>query len=213
MSSENQNQISVTQALAELKLLRKRINSGLDDAKFIDLKTKRSLLDVDKFGVQARASLQSYLDLLDRYNRLKSAIVRSNATTEVLIAGKTYTVAEAVERKRSMSYEQNLLETMKQQFRDVQEQLEQHQRADQARIDRLLSAELSKDSKTNVDTIKSLTEAFLAENKVEVIDPLKLEERIKTMEKEMEEFQTKVDWVLSESNGRTSIAPYKSMNF
>ena len=201
----SQNQISVTQALAELKLLRKRIGSGLDDAKFIELKTKRSLLDADKFGVQARASLQSYLDLLDRYNRMKSAIVRSNATTEVVIAGKSYTVAEAVERKRSINFETRLIETMKEQFTNVKEQLEQHQRSDQARIDRLLSAELSKDSKTNVDTIKSLTEAFLSENKVDVIDPLKLEERIKTMETEMEEFQTKVDWVLSESNGRTVI--------
>ncbi len=65
------NQISITQALAELKLLRKRLDSALNDANFIILKTKKSLIDADKFGVQARASLQSYTDLLERYNKIK----------------------------------------------------------------------------------------------------------------------------------------------
>ena len=200
------NQISITQALAELKLLRKRLDSGLDDAKFIALKKKNSIHDVDKFGVQARASLQSYMDLLDRYNKMKSSIVKSNATTTVTVAGKTYSVAEAVERKRSIQYEKNLIREMKSQSAEIQELLKDHQEAQQSRIDRLLSAELSKDSKTNVDTIKSLTETFMAENKAEVIDPLHLDEKIKTMEKEMEDFETTVDWVLSESNGRTLIS-------
>lgn len=200
------SQISITQALAELKLLRKRLDSALDDAKFVALKKKNSIQDVDKFGVQARASLQSYTDLLDRYNKMKSAIVKSNATTVVTVAGKTYTVAEAVERKRSVMYEKNLIREMKSQSSDIKEMLKDHQEAQQSRIDRLLSAELSKDSKTNVDTIKSLTETFMADNKAEVIDPLNIDERIMSMEKEMEDFETTVDWVLSESNGRTLIS-------
>jgi hypothetical protein len=199
------NQISITQALAELKLLRKRLDSALDDAKFVALKKKNSIQDVDKFGVQARASLQSYTDLLDRYNKMKSAIVKSNATSVVTVAGKTYSVAEAVERKRSIQYEKNLIREMKSQSSDIKEIFKDHPEAQQSRSVRLLSAELSKDSKTNVDTIKSLTETFMADNKAEVIDPLNLDERIMSMEKEMEDFETTVDWVLSESNGRTLI--------
>jgi hypothetical protein len=198
-------QISITQALAELKLLRKRLDSSLDDAKFICLKKKNSLINVDKFAVQARASLQSYTDILDRYNKMKSAIVKSNATTTVNLCGKTYTVAEAVERKRSIQYEKNLLRQLKSQRAIIQGDLAEHQAAQQSRIDRLLSAELSKDSKTNVDTIRSLTETFMADNKAEVIDPLHLDDRIESMEKEMEDFEMTVDWVLSESNGRTMI--------
>ena len=198
-------QISITQALAELKLIRKRLDSGLEDAKFIALKKKNSIQDLDRFSVQARSSLQSYTDLLDRYTKMKSAIVKSNATTMVNICGKPYTVAEAVERKRSVMYEKNLIREMKSQSSDIKELLKDHQEAQQSRIDRLLSAELSKDSKTNVETIKSLTETFMAENKADIIDPLHLDDRIMSMEKEMEDFETTVDWVLSESNGRTMI--------
>lgn len=198
-------EISVTQALAELKLLRKRIASALDDAHFITIKRKKFPIDTDRFGVQAVASLQSYTDLLQRYSTLKSRIVQSNATAQVTIAGRTYTVAEAVERKRTIDSETTLLQRMREQYNAVQQEYRDHQAAEQTRIDRLLASELSKGSKTNVDVIRSLTETLLEENKAEIVDPLRLEERIKSLEKDIDEFQTTVDWVLSESNGRTMI--------
>ena len=85
-------EISITKALAELKLLRKRIEAGLEDAKFTMLRTKKSMVDVDKFSTNAHAAYQSYTDLLARYNAIKSAIVLSNATTRVSIGGHSYTV-------------------------------------------------------------------------------------------------------------------------
>jgi hypothetical protein len=197
--------ISITQALAEIKLLRRRIETCLSDASFTTLKTKKSLLDADRFAVQARASHQSYTDLLSRYNRLKSAIVISNATTRVTVAGKEYTVAEAVERKRSIEFDKQLLEVMKSQHVSVQREYTDHTATEQLRVERLISNELGKDSKTSVDTVKALSETFLAENKAEILDPLKLADRIRTMTTEIEDFETTVDWVLSETNGRTLI--------
>lgn len=197
--------ISVTQALAEIKLLRNRIEAVLEDASFTCLKTKKTLLDADRFAVQARASYQSFTDLVARYNKLKSAIVISNATTRVTVAGKEYTVAEAVERKRSIKFEESLLRKLKQQYLDVQQKYKDHTATEQMRVDRLLSNELGKDSKTSVDVVKALTETFLAENKAEILDPLKLSSRIQELTEEIENFETTVDWVLSESNGRTLI--------
>jgi hypothetical protein len=54
--------------------------------------------------------------------------------------------------------------------------------------------------------ITQLTETFLAQNKAEVLDPLNLETKISEMNRSIEEFETKVDWVLSESNGRTVLS-------
>jgi len=197
--------MSITQALAEIKLLRRRIESCLSDATFTTLKTKKSLLDTDRFATQARASYQSYTDLLARYNKLKSAITISNATTRVTVAGKEYTVAEAVERKRSIEFDKRLLETMKGQHLTVQQEYEAHTATEQMRVERLISSELSKDSKTSVDTVKALSDTFLAENKAEILDPLRIADRISSMTKEIEDFETTVDWVLSEANGRTMI--------
>ncbi len=197
--------MSITQALAELKLLRKRLDSCISHAKFVTLKTKTRVVDVDEFSRGARSSFQSFRDLLNRYNRIKAAIVASNATARVTVAGREYTIAEAVERKRSLSTEKEMLVIMKNQWEDVNEAAAVHQAAQQERLDKLLLQELGKDNKTSVEVVQALTDTFLKNNKAEVIDPLGLEARITEMTRELEDFETNVDWVLSESNGRITI--------
>lgn len=198
--------ISVTQALSELKLLRKRIDSVTDSAVFTAVKKANDLLDASKFATQATASYQSFTDLVTRYNKLKSAIVISNATTKVTIGGKEYTVADAVERKRSVEMEKQLLAVMRSQHTATKAEYERHQQAEQQRVERLLTTELAKDAKTNVEVVQQLTTTFLAQNKATVLDPLGLSEKIETLTKALEDFETQVDYCLSESNGRTLIS-------
>lgn len=197
--------MSITQALAKLKLIRKRIQNVINEGDFIKMKTKKTSFDVEEFSKDVKSSFQSFSDLVILYNKMKSAIVISNATTTVNIAGKVYTVAEAVERKRSIEFEKELLEKMKMQYNEVKRLYESHQASELARVERLLSVELGKDSKTNPDTIKVLSESFLADNKATIIDPLHLESLIKSSSKEIELFETTVDYTLSESNGKTMI--------
>jgi hypothetical protein len=59
--------------------------------------------------------------------------------------------------------------------------------------------------RTNPETIQAITNSFRDNNKVEFVDPLGLEKRIKELDEEIETFETNVDWVLSEANGRTMI--------
>jgi len=197
--------ISVSQALAELKLLRKRIQNATKDSVFTVVKKKRDLLDVAKFSVEASASYQSYKDLLTRYNSIKAAIVFSNATTTVSIAGIEYTVADAVERKKTIEMEKEMLKTMKHQFEMTKMEYDRHVASENTRVERLIQTELGKESKTNVEVITQLSETFLAQNKAEIVDPLNLAKEIATLNKAIEDFETKVDWVLSESNGKTTI--------
>lgn len=199
------NQISVSQALAELKLLRKRVENAIKQSNLIVLKKKRDLLDVGRFSTEAAASYQSYKDLLARYNAIKAAIVQSNASTSVSIAGITYTVADAVERKKTISLEKDMLRRMQHQFEMVNNDYVTHANAENVRVERLIQTELGKDAKTNVEVITQLSETFLAQNKAEIVDPLNLAKEIAALNKSIEEFETKVDWVLSESNGKTTI--------
>ena len=197
--------ISISQALAELKLLRKRIQTATSNSVFTVLKKKRDLLDVPRFTADAQASYQSYKDLLNRYNSIKAAIVLSNASTRVSIAGTEYTVADAVERKKTIEMEKNMLHQMQMQFDKVKNDYDSHTSSENARVERLIQTELGKDSKTNVEVITQLSETFLAQNRAEIVDPLNLAKEIAVLNKTIEDFETKVDWVLSESNGRTTI--------
>ena len=197
--------ISISQALAELKLLRKRIQTATSNSIFATLKKKRDLLDVQRFTSDAQASYQSYKDLLNRYNSIKAAIVLSNATTRVSIAGTEYTVADAVERKKTIEMEKNMLHLMQMQFDKVKNDYDSHTSLENTRVERLIQTELGKDSKTNVEVITQLSETFLAQNRAEIVDPLNLAKEISALNKTIEDFETKVDWILSESNGRTMI--------
>ena len=73
------------------------------------------------------------------------------------------------------------------------------------RLDKLLSSELGKDIKTNPETIQSITVSFKENNKIIHHDPLDLTNKIKELEESIESFETNVNWVLSEINGKTQI--------
>ena len=197
--------MSITQALAELKLLDKRIQKSLDHVEWAQVKTKSNPLDTEKFTRTARAELQSFLDLVKRRDAIKRAVVTSNATTRVRVGTWEGTVAEAIEYKTSIFYKNRLLDTMRNQLLTAKDLYKQQQEAVDARLEKLLHSELGKDVKTSPETITALTNTFRENNKVELVDPLDLVTRTRELEEEIESFQTNVDWVLSETNGKTLI--------
>ena len=208
--------MSITQGLAELKLLDKRINKlvGVERCNdvqipcfiFVNISTKTKPIDADRFKKEVLANYQSLNDLLKRRNTIKRAIILANATTQVKIGTWTGTVAEAIEQKSSIKYKQTLLFCMKKQMEDVNARLTEGKAELENRLDRLLSSEMGKDVKTNPETVTALTKSFNENNRVVLIDPLDAAKLISQMEDEVESFATNVDWVLSEMNGKTMIA-------
>lgn len=199
-------QMSITQALAELKLLDKRINKALDHVTWADVKTKSHPVDTEAFAKTVRAEYQSFMDLVKRRDGIKRAVVLSNATSRVKIGAWEGTVAEAIEYKTSIGYKKRLLEEMQSQLYHANAKFQEQQEAVDARLEKLLHSELGKDVKTSPETITALTNSFRENNKVELVNPLDLTARVRELEDEIESFETNVDWVLSETNGKTLIA-------
>jgi hypothetical protein len=217
--------MSVTQALAELKLLDKRIrkvvapkarsDSGYSyeaahepetpELGWTALKTKSTPVDVEQLTRDAQAEYQGFMALVERRDRIKKAVVMSNASTRVTVGSWEGTMAEAIEHKSSISYKKMLLSAMKKELSATREKLKTAEKEVQERLDRLLQSEIGKDVRTNPETIQSITVSFRDNNKVELVDPLGISAKVKTLEQEVEEFETNVDWVLSEANGRTII--------
>ena len=201
-------QMSVTQGLAELKLLDKRIKK-LDQVKWMVVSTKNARADEVALKKTAQSEYQSYMDLVKRRDTIKRAIVLSNAQTPVKIGtgskGWTGTVAEAIEHKSSLAYKKALLLRMKENTMIVEGDYAVANDAVEKRLDALLSSELGKDIKTNPETITALTASFMETNKVEIVDPIDIKRLTKDLEDEVDSFESNVDWVLSEANGKTMI--------
>ena len=199
-------QMSVTQALPELKLLEKRIEKVSETIQnWCKVAHNGAPVDKDKHKKETEAQLQSFMDLVNRRDTIKRAIVLSNATTKVKVGSWEGTVAEAIEYKSSIRNKRVLLMNMKQCLQTKREEYERLKGQVDSRLERLLQSELGKDVKTNPETITALTNSFRDNNKVELVDPLDLATKISSLEDEIDAFETNVDWVLSESNGKTII--------
>ena len=95
--------MSIHQALVELKTLDKRIESAIREGEWV-VANKHSNgkiggVDLKDFVEDVKARHQKVTSLIARAEAIKRAVVNSNAVTNVTIAGKEYTVAEAIEMK------------------------------------------------------------------------------------------------------------------
>ena len=203
--------ISITEALLELKLYDGKINKALTSAKFVGAKKKSAdkvgVFTVKNFEENAKASYQSVSDLIRNRAKLKAAIVQSNAITSVEIAGKKYTVAEAIERKNSIVYDKQFLMVLQSQWvKATDDVLKENKKVD-AQIDKMLEGFLGKDSdkKVSEQELASISDPYRAKNEFDLVDPLNLYEKIQLLEEEINAFEAEVDVKLSISNSTTYI--------
>ena len=106
--------ITITEGLVELKLLDSRIRKATVKDWAIGVYSKDVTQEnKKKFEEVTKANYQSIKDLINERAKIKSAIVKSNAKTQVKVGEKKMTVAEAIERKSSIDYEKDLLSEWK----------------------------------------------------------------------------------------------------
>ena len=198
---------TLTEALQELKLLTKRIESTIRNTQFCGTLRSEDLKNKDLVCKDTVANFQSINDLIERRSKIKSAIMQANAVTSVEIAGKVYTIAEAISTKEFISEKQRLLETMIGQRATTTNLITSYNNDRQRKIDALIISSFGRDSsqKNNSEDISSITDMYIKKNFVEFVDPLKIDEKIKELEKEIDEFKHQVDYKLSYINAITKI--------
>ena len=203
------NTMSIHQALAELKLLDKRITTASNAANFasfaIGKKPVSGFNSVEDYTGYVTASFQSVNDLIKLRDAIKSAIVLSNATTIVKIGNEELTVAAAIERKKTIVYRQVLLRKLQTDLANAIRAVDNENRSVQARLEDLLKISLGTDRKGKEVEAEAISKSFKEDNEARLIDPVGLRAVIDKMNVEIETFLSQVDSRLSESNATTTI--------
>jgi len=142
-------EITLTEALAELKLLNKKIEKKLFEMDMTNnlvdyvIGSNKTLElsgeDPETFSREAQSSLDSLSQLIENRNTLKSVIAKTNAITEVTINGKVYTIVEAIERKNNIKLEKKLLGILEGQYRNTYDRVQQLNTKAEAMISPVLS--------------------------------------------------------------------------
>lgn len=200
-------QITVTRALAQVKALNDRITRGIATS-FVSTVTggkHETGKSKEEVSTSLAANLQSVKALIATRVALKGAVVRSNAVTKVTIAGKEMTVAEAIERKTSIQFEEALLQTLKTQLTQQQAKAERANVLMQGRLDNLIQTAVGKDRKVDEADLNAITGPFVSQNRSDVLDPSNLSNEIEELSKSIDAFREEVDYALSEVNAVTKI--------
>lgn len=205
--------ITVTRALAELKLLNDRINSKIAASVLIGAVQGEKQVPITG-GYQNRKDLEDRIksdtqgieDLIDYRQKLKSAVILSNAQTKVQISGQTMTVAEAIELKSSIAFKQAYLYRFQQQLAQVINTRDQSNAKLEDQIQALLNTALGADkAKASEDQLQAIRGPQEKLKKVEILNLAETQAKVNKLQEEIENFVAEIDFILSESNARTEV--------
>ena len=168
--------MSITRALAEKKLLEKRIGKAILQSQFVS-SAKNSSKDVTKgltkeeFIKDAKASLQSIKDLIERNSKISTAIAISNATSDIEVAGVKYKVAEAIARKNNIELERDLVNNIKHQLGNAKDNVEIKNYQVEQKLEQMIVAMVGKENAKNItEETKKFSEQYLADNEFSIVD-------------------------------------------
>lgn len=205
--------MSLTRALLEIKLIDKKIIKKISESIFIDLYMDKlkdqgtiiTHLQPQKFETQATSSYQSVQDLIERRKKIKAALSKANAEKTIKIGERVYSIATAIEFKKSICLSQKLLDEMKRQYYDAHNRITTHNEKLNKQVHEMVMQNLGKETKVGSEEYNNVADPFYKANKLIVSDPLQLKTKIEILENELETFSANVDCALSEANGKEEI--------
>lgn len=202
--------LTLTKALVELKLLSKRIKKRLDTLEPVAVKKgtkfEASVKSQAEFELDTKASWQALHDLMARRRKIKTALVMANASTNVEIAGEKMTIAEAIERKNMLDVEREIAHRTRYKLVAAQGKVDQHNLEVEGKLLKLLEATYAKrESQLSKEGYDRIAKPFQESNEAKLVDPLNCEKTVQEMEERIEQFFAEVDVCLSIANARTEI--------
>lgn len=207
--------MSITRALAEVKRLDDRIAREINTGRFVDVAIGRNqnqkVANSNQTVAEVKTAIEGSFDrikqLMQNREAIKAAIVMSNATTKVTVNGKQYTVAEAIELKKSVVLKEMFLSSLRRHQMTTQASVDQHRAKLADTIERSLQAVYSSANGTKITEEQYTAIAKPQEERSEpaMLDPRDIAKQIRELDEEVSVIKSELDFVLSESNARVDI--------
>lgn len=207
--------ISITRALAELKRLDDRLNRmTTDQSIFVSVAVgqgdKQKVLGVSDTVQNVVSQIQSNRDrvnsMIEQRAKIKAAVVASNAATKVKLGSREMTVAEAIELKKSIDVRRNMLTTYRRQVTQANALVAKQNAALEAQIETNLATIYGNEKgKVDASMFEAIAKPQREQKEASLIDPIKINDLIKSLEEDISLVETELDFSLSEINAKTEI--------
>lgn len=201
--------MSVTRGLSELKTITKRIQGTISGTNFLAIARGDSDKTYDnqnknQFTSEVKSSFDSINSLIERWHKIKIAIIKSNSETIVDFNGEKISVSACIERKKSIESKRTLRDILKSQLVTIDKCVKDANKKVEESLERVLQAQsIGADKKsTSLDEFIGL---YRKMNCFDIFDPMNIKTKVKEIEEEISKFESEIDFVLSESNAKTFI--------
>lgn len=206
-------EMSITRALTEVKRIETKLQSEMPGLTFVGYtvgeggrkKYSQPSMTHEEAAKLMVSNLDSVTDLIARRSKIKALIVASNAVTTIVLDGQTMTVAEAIELKRSVTFMRNLSAVLKSQLMTVERQITVGNTGMLAAIDTAVAQTYGKESKIDREAYDVIARPQIEMKQNAILDPNKLVEHIRALDRKIELVESELDYLLSEANARTVI--------
>jgi len=202
--------ITIYEALAKKKILESQIDHLTT---YTLVYPKKKFLDETSDGIKTsdiekkiQARYDKSVAVMKNYSTIKAAINEANAKTTVTIAGREYSIANAIARQRNLSKEEQMYRVMLAEYHNVEMNVkkmnEKNLSAD------AISAYIQKTSngtKMSEELVRELTEEYKKRFEVEVFDPMNSKEKAEEALEEIKKFREEIHFALTQANINTTI--------
>jgi hypothetical protein len=202
---------TVTEALVKLKLATKKIADATQYVLtgFVTSKTANvppaGFATVDVFVNTVKQRLDSVKGLISFRDRLKKAIVESNARTNVVVGSKNMTVAEAIETKHSIDAKKALFNKVVSEWRSLETLANQKNSTLEQRADQFVTQLFSQNAGATETDKAQARKNFMDNNTSIILTHNSVKDYIERLKEEIDEFETNVDVALSVVNATTKV--------
>lgn len=203
--------VSITRALAEVKLLEKKL-AKKGDTELVELKKGKSALltynsrvPIDQFLSDTKGVVESYEALFRNKLAYKEAIARANATVKVELEGEEMTIIKAIAYKESASNLVAVYESLINQFNKAEAKIQKNEVDIENKVEEQLKIINSKpNGSTKAGARTELLEEYQRTSSLEVVSNYSYTDLVNRRDVLLAKLAN-VDIVLSEANSRTEI--------
>jgi hypothetical protein len=204
-------EITITRALSELKLQQKKYDKKVEELQVIAIKQGTKLRrpfmgqTPEDFSDKSKAAYQSLMSTMDRIIMIKTKIDESNAKTKIKIGQVEMTVQQALVEKKFITLKKSLLRKLQDlkatNNRDLENaELELTRSAEDFR--KVFAGNGNNKSEADIETA---VENYKKSEEISIVDAIGIDNEIAKLDAYIDDFESNVDFVLSESNSKTCI--------
>lgn len=206
-------QMSITRALVELKRFDERTTRAIQEGLYVAIEVGRgdksriqgTTENRVQVGTKIQGSFDKVNDLIAQRAKIKSAIVKSNATTEVEVLGRKMTVAEAIEFKSQLPLMQSFQMNVSAQLTQARNTVERQNAVLNEQIEKAATAAVGDKTKVDTQLFESIANPRKDAAESKLFDPANAQVQLDKLAETISAIKSEIDFVLSESNARTVI--------